>query len=313
MRNGSRALRDKEESIRSICFTDAVGDESLWDVVYEDCGIAFSDGIRHYFSDCGTWSINMVVFVVCLKGKAQFSDIDRLITLNPGDVLIRMPGSIVSGCMVSPDFDCKVLCMWPEVLKKQSTETGFFDKAMRIIDNPVISMGYNADLIMLMEAYATILKIKFRHKELHNYKVIVNHIIDCLLHELFNKIPVEDSTGIEATHGSKYVLFKRFVEVLTRDKGLSRSVKAYASQLHVSAKYLSAVCREVSGKTAFDWINDSLRKEIERMLRYTDLSMKEISARLAFADSSAFSKYVHQQFGMPALAYRATLRSGKTE
>lgn len=303
-------MDNPNSTIKSLYFNDIVEKDFMWDVVYEDCGIAFRDGIQQFFTNGGTWEINMVVFVVCLKGQLQFSEIDKIISLKPGDVLIRMPGSIVSGCMVSPDFKCKVLCLSPDVLAKHTTETGFFDRALRIIDNPVINMGYNDDSIRLMKAYETILKIKSEHNEQQNYKIIITHIIECLLYEIFNKIPVVSTLDVRQSQGSKYVLFNSFVELLTRDKGLSRSVKAYASQLHVSPKYLSAVCRKFSGKSAFDWINDTLKKEIERLLHYTDLSVKEISVRLSFPDCSFFSKYVRQHFNMTALEYRAKLRSG---
>lgn len=295
--------------IRQIYFNEVVGSEFLWDVVYEDCGIAFRDRLQHFFNEGDVWEINMVVFILCLKGHAQFSEISRTISLTPGDVLIRMPGSMVTNCRVSTDFECKVLCMAPEVLTRHTTETGFFDKALRLVVNPVISMGYNSDLIRLMEAYETILKIKSKHSEQRNYRTIITHIIECLLYEILNKVPVSDTVDVRRTHGSKYALFNSFIELLMRDKGLSRSVKAYASQLNVSAKYLSDVCRKYSGKSAFEWINDTLKKEIERLLHYTDLSVKEIAARMSFPDCSFFSKYVRKHFGMTALEYRALLRS----
>lgn len=306
-------MDNSEKAYTSLYFNDIVEPDFLWDVVYEDCGIAFRDGIQHFFINGGTWEINMVVFVVCLKGQLRYSETDKIITLKPGDVLIRVPGSMVSDCMVSPDFECKVLCMSPDVFAKHSTETDFFDKALRVIDNPVIDMGYNSDSIKLMQAYETILKIKSKHNKQQNYKIIITHIVECLLYEILNKIPVNDSLELRQVHGSKYILFNRFIELLMKDKGISRSVKSYATQLHVSPKYLSVVCRKFSGKSAFDWINETLEKEIERMLHYTDLSAKEISIRLAFPDCSFFSKYVRRHFNMTVLQYREKLRSSKDE
>lgn len=299
-----------DNPIKSLGFNEVVGSEYEWDAVYEECGVAFKDGLKEFFANDTTWRIDMVVFVLCLKGNLHFSEIDKNYTLKPGDVLIRMPGSIVSGCLISPDFECKVLCMSPKVLAKHTTETGFFDKALRLICNPVVEMGYNSDSIRLLQAYETILKIKAKHSEQQSYKNIIDNIVECLLYETLGKVTVDNTLEARQSQGSKYVLFKRFVELLSQDRGISRSVKSYAAQLHVSPKYLSTVCREFSGKSAFVWINEALKKEIERLLRYSDLSMKEISVKMAFPDCSFFSKFVRQHFNMTALEYRTKLRAG---
>ena len=119
-----------------------------------------------------------------------------------------------------------------------------------MIDNPVIGLWYNSDSIKLMQAYETILKIKSKHNEQQNYRIIITHTVECLLYEILNKIPVNDSLELRQAHGSKYILFNRFIELLMRDKFFSRSVKSYAAQLHVSPKYLSTICRKFSGKCA---------------------------------------------------------------
>lgn len=302
---------DSNHQIKQISFEDVVMADNFWDRVYEDCGIAFRDSLHCFFSRGDVWkTVKMAVYVVCLKGHLQFADADRIIRMNPGNVLIRMPGSIVSDCLVSPDFECKVLCISEQVFSSFVLSNDFLDKVMSALDNPVVEMDYNADSIRLMEAYADILKIKSKHDEQSNYRMIITRIVECLLYELFNKIPIgTESDDRTVRHGSRYVLFKRFVKMVTHDRGVLRSVNGYADRLHVSAKYLSTVCRQLSGRTAFDWINDIVKKEIGHLLQYSDLSVKEIAVRLSFPDCSFFSKYVRRHFDMTALELRESLRA----
>ena len=47
------------------------------------------------------------------------------------------------------------------------------------------------------------------------------------------------------------------ITLLSHPANTEREVRAYAEQLLVTPKYLSAVCKEKSGRTAMDWITES--------------------------------------------------------
>ena len=51
----------------------------------------------------------------------------------------------------------------------------------------------------------------------------------------------------------------------------------YANQLYVTPKYLSAVCKEVSGQTASELITQYMVKDILYLLRNSQKSIKEIA------------------------------------
>ena len=105
------------------------------------------------------------------------------------------------------------------------------------------------------------------------------------------------------------LLFKKFIEMLATYDGSERSVKAYADRLCVTPKYLSTVCKTVSGKTALEWIHDFLADAITRNLKYTEGSIKEISDVLGFPNMSFFGKFVKTRFGMSPKEYRIKLQS----
>ncbi len=78
----------------------------------------------------------------------------------------------------------------------------------------------------------------------------------------------------------------------------------YASLLNITPKYLSTVCKRVSGKSPIRWIKESVMNEIYQMLRDTDLSVKEISNKLGFPNSSFFGQFFREEAGMTPLSYR---------
>jgi YesN/AraC family two-component response regulator len=124
-----------------------------------------------------------------------------------------------------------------------------------------------------------------------------------LLHALENEI-IGQSTSETS---QKDRLFQRFMSILSRPTNTEREVRAYAEQLLVTSKYLSAVCKEKSGRTAMDWITENTVGHIKYYLLQTDLSVKEIAFKLDFPDVSFFCKYVKKHLGESPMEYRKTM------
>ena len=74
----------------------------------------------------------------------------------------------------------------------------------------------------------------------------------------------------------------------------------YANQLYVTPKYLSAVCKEVSGQTASELITQYMVKDILYLLRNSQKSIKEIANELNFPNLSFFWKVRKTAFGYVA-------------
>ncbi len=106
-------------------------------------------------------------------------------------------------------------------------------------------------------------------------------------------------------------LCARFMELLSAHYKRERYVAFYASKLCVSSKYLTTVVTKFSGKSPREWIKNETIREIEWMLRYTQISIKEIAYRFNFPNQSFFGKYFKSQKGVSPKRYReAYVRSG---
>lgn len=78
----------------------------------------------------------------------------------------------------------------------------------------------------------------------------------------------------------------------------------YADQLCLSPKYLSKLIKEVSGKSAPEWINAYVMLEAKHLLKYTDISIKEIVFKLNFSNQTVLYKYFKAHTGMTPTEYR---------
>ena len=84
----------------------------------------------------------------------------------------------------------------------------------------------------------------------------------------------------------------------------NRSVSFYADRLCLTAKHLSSVVKEVSGKTAGEWIDNFVILEARALLKSSDMSIQQIAEHLNFANQSFFGKYFKHFIGMSPKAYR---------
>lgn len=98
--------------------------------------------------------------------------------------------------------------------------------------------------------------------------------------------------------------FQRFMNVLTQHYTQERSVGFYASQLNLTPKYLSTLIRQTTGRTASEWIDDYVILEAKNLLKYSTMSIQEISYSLNFPNQSFFGKYFKTHTGQTPSEYR---------
>jgi AraC family transcriptional regulator, transcriptional activator of pobA len=99
-------------------------------------------------------------------------------------------------------------------------------------------------------------------------------------------------------------LYQEFQEVLERDYAANHDAGHYAAELGVTTGTLSRLLTKLTGQSTKQLIQDRLILEAARLLRFSDLSIKEIAARLGFSDQFAFSKAFKRQRGEAPADFR---------
>ncbi len=100
----------------------------------------------------------------------------------------------------------------------------------------------------------------------------------------------------------------RFLKILPQHFKEERSVQAYAAMLNITPKYLSQTVKEVTGKTAGDFIDEIVILEAKVALNDPALTIAQVAAYLNFADQFFFSKFFKKQCGISPSKYRQTPR-----
>ena len=102
-------------------------------------------------------------------------------------------------------------------------------------------------------------------------------------------------------------LFKQFIKLVSENHRRERRVDFYAEQLFLSPKHFSTVIKKVSGKTAGQWIDEYVILEAKTLLKYSAMSIQEISYYMNFPNPSFFGKYFKQHTGMSPSDYKVQI------
>lgn len=77
-----------------------------------------------------------------------------------------------------------------------------------------------------------------------------------------------------------------------------------ASELALSARYLSYLLKQETGKTALDHIHIALVNEAKNILMSTDKTVAETAYQLGFENPPYFSRLFKKEIGLTPTEYR---------
>lgn len=92
-------------------------------------------------------------------------------------------------------------------------------------------------------------------------------------------------------------LFIQFRKLVDQEFTRLHTVQEYADRLHVAVRTLNKSVNECSQKSPLAFINDRIILEAKRMVRYSNMMIKEIAFELGYDDPSYFVKLFKRHTG----------------
>ena len=114
-------------------------------------------------------------------------------------------------------------------------------------------------------------------------------------------------TSQSQTQTRAYTIFDQFIRLVSAHYKNERSVEWYSSEMCLTPKHLSEVVKQVSGRTAGQWITTLVIIEIKSMLTNTSLSIKEITDEMNFPNQSFLGKYFKNVEGISPTDFRRNM------
>ncbi len=243
------------------------------------------------------------VLGICTEGNAEIQVGLRKYVICANDILIFMPGFLVSFIKSSPTFTIDY-CTFSNVLfydvingSIKRFPTGFhtYTQTHCLFAIPresgtvlhlfpvIIQQSHFANLFIYKESITNLLKLPFLELYADYYSTVKEHKVTTL-------------------HKEEIGYF--FLDLLLKHYKEKKEVAFYTEKLHVSSKYLTEALTLVSGKSPKEWIIHYTLQEIYALLENPSISIQEIVQRTRFANLATLRRFFKRHTGTSLLQYR---------
>ncbi|MDR0414480.1 MAG: helix-turn-helix domain-containing protein [Prevotellaceae bacterium] len=268
------------DNIRDIAFVGRIGTENILNFPFR---------------------VGEVIVVMCINGclKAKLEAKD--FSLEKNTMLVILPNKIFEIMEIAPDF--RSICF---IMKEN-----FWDKRDGFLEAIKLQQYFfNRDSIQLpeniVEETLTIYKLikgKITEKGLFSRQIIQQYtnVLFYNVHAILQQHNMQKQAEKPPT---KEYVFEQFIRLVERNYKQQHKIGFYADKLHLTGKYLSALIRSASGKTAAQCIRGHLVMEARMLLKSGRMSIQQVSNELNFYDQSHFGVFFKKYVGCSPRAYQ---------
>ena len=239
----------------------------------------------------------------CEAGQCEVTFNGQTFTLGEGGCMIIIANRLVSRVVPSADFKVKVIYVEESFLQACTPHSNYGTRGgLSLYINPIMRLT-EAEREICRRGFENVFyRMEHPHRFFHGDEMMA------ALQQLFIDFyechaRIEGDADISTQMAQ---VMNNFIGMLERgDYRKNREVGYYADLLCVTPKYLSEVCKKVSGFSANFWIDRFAVIELTRLLRDKSLSLTDISDLFGFTSQSHFSRYVQKNLGTSPSTFRA--------
>jgi len=243
---------------------------------------------------------------ICTRGTAQVEVNLQIYEAKPDAMLLATPFHVLRIYNSSPDFLCRFIVFSKAFLTENNVNSHFLESFsyFKSASLPVIYPEHE-DAKILLEIYVQ-LQQKLDRQD-HPYRMeIARSILITMLYEV-GFIYEKQHVMVKGKLNRKQELNMLFQELVFHHYKEHRNVQYYADALFVSSKHLTETIKDVTGRTAGEWIDDAVILEAKVLLRNQEISIANIAFAIHFPDQSSFGKYFKKQTGLSPSDYRMAI------
>lgn len=243
-----------------------------------------------------------IVFCITLAGSGTLKINLQEYDIRPRMLVALLSEHILQDLRQSPDFKGLFIAVSQQFIEDTLPRKDVLSPAtLYILENPCTPLA-DDEFARLKEWYYFLqAKVQLTH---HPFR---DEMMRALISSVFYDVSgifqnKQRENGQEPSRHRE--LFSKFLKLVSQHCHSERSVNFYAERLCLTPKYLSSTVKEVSGRTALEWITGYALIEAKVQLRSTDRSIQEIAGELNYPNQSFFGKYFKHYTGMSPGQYR---------
>lgn len=244
---------------------------------------------------------SLCALIICKRGTLCVSDGQRDITLEAKNVL-----PIISWQSITlhhpADFCADIILFASHSINNGLMQTDCAsDLLLHFLNHTTIPLA-DDEYQTLQNTLKVVERLSRVKSDSVSFSYAVQHAVATILYILHDATLFVKQE--KTSNNRQNELFADFFRLLTSNYKQQRSIGFYAEQLCITPRYLSRVVKEVSGRSAAEWIDDFVIAEIQYQMRYTYRSIQQIAYDMNFPNQSFFGKYFKAHIGCSPSSYR---------
>ena len=245
------------------------------------------------------YQLDTALAVYCEKGHASGKLNLHDCTLAEGGFIIFLPGNIVESSEISDDYEATYIFMSETFLGNLEIADSF--KYYRSVSEcPFIVFGQDGKDAMIL--YIGMARKMLSHKENPNRYEVIRLLTKAFF--LGMGYFIHQTSQREESYEARDAIVSRFLSLVKDNYIEHRDVEFYASKMNMTAKYMSTVVKQVSGKSASKWIDEYVALHAKALLSSTTKSINEVCYEMGFSSLSFFGRYFKRVTGLSPREYR---------
>ena len=251
--------------------------------------------------------INAMTAIVCERGKVRFTSNLKQYILQENMLYINVPNTIVKVDEIE-DSVVHLMSFDENFLRDVHIDLhNLLPQFSLVLENPCITISTEEldDMRQLFETIEREMKKlsgkPYQKEILRGYASIAIYKVCAILSRVME---MRQTASIETVHNRGEEYFRDFMRYLQQHYREERSLSFYASLLHITPKYLTTLIKQVSGRSAADWIDEYVILEAKTLLKFSSMSIQQVAYYLNFPNQSFFGTYFKRRTGMSPSEYK---------
>ena len=249
------------------------------------------------------------MMIFCISGHVRMSINLNEFDFKAGSLFLNVPGNLLklSEYVDSGKEDQRyvVVAMTKEFVTGLRMDINkVFNDCLSMLGNPSIEL--TEDQQKLVGNYISLMCAVVKSNVI-NCREAINSILLSLFYVVtgIGSERIRD-IGEEVRNSSNRskAIFEQFIKLVSEYHLQHRNVGFYADKLCLTPKYLSKLIKTATGRSAPDWIDAYVILEAKNLLKYSNVTIKEVVYRLNFPNQSVFYKFFKARTGMTPSEYR---------
>jgi len=248
--------------------------------------------------------IPLAILGICKRGKAKIKVSLSEYILVKGDLITILPGQVTSIKEVSEDFRIDYLTVSESLVNDTVIRISRLSPLFFIHIRKKHIYKFSEDEIYRYTEYCNLAENRLKIKEDAFQREYIINLLSLFYLDLYDNYK-NTALAIESvTDKRKEQLAFEFFQLMLQYHKEHHEVAFYAEKMFITPKYLSTVIKEVSGRSAKDWIIEYIMLEIKLLLKYSALNIQEITVRTNFSNQASLGRFFKKHTGMSPSEYK---------